>query len=101
MVYENMAYPKIGDIIRNNMAAHDKYFEKEKQYWSRNFIYMGVNGRYVKAIHLHGKVEIDNQAFYKDEFRKIENSDVFDIVGHSKIFDLLKDELFGKYDEEK
>lgn len=92
-------YPKIGDIVRNNMAAPNKYFEKEKSYCSRNFIYMGVNGRYVKAIFLIGKVEIDNQAFYKSDLKNIENTNKFDVVGHSKLYELMKDELFKDYEE--
>ena len=92
-------YPKIGDIIRNNMAIRNKYFEKEKQWWSRNFIYMGVNGRFVRAICLNGKIEIENQAFYKNDLQNIDNNVNFDVVGHSKAFEMMKDELIKEYDE--
>lgn len=92
-------YPKIGDIVRNNMASRNKYFEKEKQWWSRNFIYMGVNGRFVRAICLNGKIEIENQAFYKNDLKNIDNNVNFDVVGHSKAFEMMKDELIKEYDE--
>lgn len=92
-------YPKIGDIIRNNVAIRNKYFEKEKQWWSRNFIYMGVNGRFVRAIFLNGKIEIENQAFYKNDLQNIDNNVNFDVVGHSKAFEMMKDELIKEYDE--
>ena len=88
-----MAKVRIGDIIRNNMGVHNTYYDKEKAWASRYFVYMGVNGKYIRGIELVDSLRFDNSMFYKSDFKDLDNNPNFDIVGHSEGFEMIKDEL--------
>lgn len=87
-----MSYPKIGDIIKVNGALPNEHFGGN-QWWSRYFIYLGVNGEYIKAINIEGNIRIDMRAYYKNDFKNIAKSKHYTVVGHSKGWELLEEEL--------
>ncbi|MYL44616.1 hypothetical protein GLV94_03075 [Virgibacillus halodenitrificans] len=72
---------KKGTIIRNHWAGSDNP--------TRYCIYLGCNGRYVNVLELvNGKLK--KGQYYKSTFQDKEK---FEIVGQSKGFDVLKDDL--------
>ena len=95
-----MSYPKIGDIVRNNSMLPNQPLE-HNQYWSRYFIYLGVNGDFVRVLELSGTLQLDNQAYYRKQLRNVDTDDRFDVVGHSKGWEIIKQELMKEYEDKK
>jgi hypothetical protein len=72
----------IGDIVRNPWMADDNPY--------RNFIYMGVEGDFVKELSTDGKRLMTAKYYKKDVF---DESVEFKVVGHSNFIKDLAEEL--------
>lgn len=82
---------KIGDIVSNPWVPHNRKYENG-QIASKYFIYLGVNGQYIKAINLYGKLEFNPKARYKNDLFYPKKRE-YKVVGHSKGFEIMKKEL--------
>ncbi|GBG94626.1 hypothetical protein LFYK43_10850 [Ligilactobacillus salitolerans] len=77
-----MAKFHIGDIVRNHYMGDDNPY--------RNFIYLGVEGKFIKTIQTDGK-KIEQGKYYKSIIREFENK--FEVIGHSEAMDAMVKEL--------
>lgn len=80
---------KIGTLVKNNGVG-----DKNP---SRIFIYTGISGEYANGLELiDGKLE--KTRYYKRDFKK---EDIFQIIGYTNGFEVLKDDLKKLLDMEK
>lgn len=78
---------KKGTIIRNHWAGENNP--------TRFCIYLGTSGRYVNVLELaNGKLR--KGQYYKSHFK---DREVFEIVGHTQGFEVLKNDLKSLLEE--
>ena len=74
-----------GDIIHNRYAGHPS---------NKYFIYLGVSGRYVNGLALQEGKGIKKCQYYKSSMNEmLDGKPAFQVVGHTKAFDVMKQDL--------
>ena len=77
---------KIGAIMINHSAGKSNPL--------KYFIYTGVEGEFTTGVYVTSKMQLGKVHYMKKD---IKDTDKFEVVGYSKAFDILKEDLIDAF----